>query len=67
MASLTVSSVSAGVWVLDDAQVVVFGAVAAVLVAVVGGKVMVALGSLGCRTRGWGARWSAVDRSGSKS
>jgi hypothetical protein len=61
-ASLTVSGVSTGVWVLDDAQVVGLGVVAAGFVAFVHSDVAVAQGGSGCETRDWGVFWSAVSR-----
>jgi hypothetical protein len=64
--SLTVSGVSAAIWILDDALVVVFRVVAVVFVAVVGGDVAVAMGGSGCETRGCGGCRGAVGRLGSE-
>jgi hypothetical protein len=59
-ASLTVSGVPAAVWVLDEAQVVVSGAVAAVFIVVVGGDVAMVTGGSGRETRGCGGCRGAV-------
>jgi hypothetical protein len=64
MASLAVSGVSAGVWVLNEARVVVLEVVAAEVVAVVGSDMAVGTGSSGCARRGWGLGWSVVSRLG---
>jgi hypothetical protein len=58
--------VSAGVWVLYEARVVVSEVVAAEVAAVVGSDVAVATGDSGCERRGQGVCRSAVGRAGSE-
>ena len=64
--SLTVSGVSVAVWVLDEAQVVVSGAVVAVVGTVVDDNVALAMGHSGCERRGWECCCGAVGRLGSE-
>ena len=59
-ALLTVSGVSAAVWVLDEAKVIVSGAVAAVFIIIVGGDMAVVVGSSGRKFRGCGGCRGAV-------
>jgi hypothetical protein len=54
-ASLTVSSVLAGVWVLDDTLLIISEAVASGVVAVVDCDVAVEWGGSGYGTGGWGS------------
>jgi hypothetical protein len=56
--------VSAGVWVLGEARVVVSEVVAAEVAAVVGSDVAVAMGGSGCETRSWGLGRGGLDRLG---
>jgi hypothetical protein len=60
--SLTVSGVSVAVWVLDEAQVFVSGAVVAVVGAIVDDNTALAMGHSGCERRGWECCCGAVGR-----
>jgi hypothetical protein len=60
-ASLTVSGVSAVIWVLDDALVVVFRVVAAVFIAIVGGDMAAEQRGSGLKREGWGVCWGTVN------
>jgi hypothetical protein len=66
MASLTVSGVSVVVWVLDDAQVVVFRVGAVGFVIVVGGDVATKRWGSEHERRGWGLGWDMVGWPGSE-
>jgi hypothetical protein len=52
--------------VLDEARFVVWGAVAAVVVTIVGSGVAVVTGGSGCEMRGWEACWGAMAQPGSE-
>jgi hypothetical protein len=53
--------VSAGVWVLDKARVIILEVVAAEVTAVVGSDMAVEMGSSGCDMRSWGLGRGGLD------
>lgn len=55
MAWVTFSRVSASIWVLDEAQVVVSGVVSAAFITVVGGDMVVIGEASECKRISWGA------------
>jgi hypothetical protein len=59
-----ISGVTAVVWVLDVAQVVIFRLFASGVVAVFDGDVAVAWGGSRCGTGGWGTSWGWLGRLG---